>query len=89
MGYDETGSPMDADELIARYGLEPHTEGGRYRKTFRAPAGDGGGAPTAIYDLPKPDEISAWHWSGAVEIRHCHAGNALRLDLSPDWTPGG
>ena len=32
---------MDVDEIIARYGLRPHPEGGHYRETFRAAAEDG------------------------------------------------
>lgn len=76
---------MDADEIIARYGLKPHPEGGHYRETFRAPAGDGDrGAVTAIYYLLKSSEISAWHRIDAVEIWHYHAGDVLRLDLSSD-----
>ncbi len=76
---------MDADDVIARYGLKPHPEGGHYRETFRAPAGDGGrGAVTAIYYLLKSGELSAWHRIDAVEIWHYHAGDPLRLDLSPD-----
>ena len=76
---------MDADEIIARYGLAPHPEGGHYREIFRAPAEGGGrGAVTSIYYLLRAGEISRWHRIDAVEIWHYHAGAALRLDLSPD-----
>ena len=76
---------MNADEIIARYGLAPHPEGGHYRETFRAVAEDGGrGAVTSIYYLLRAGEISAWHRIDAVEIWHYHAGDPLRLDLSPD-----
>ena len=76
---------MDADEIIARYGLAPHPEGGHYRETFRAAAEDSGrGAVTAIYYLLRAGEVSAWHRIDAVEIWHYHAGAALQLALSLD-----
>ena len=76
---------MDADEIIARYGLTPHPEGGHYREIFRADAEEGGrGAVTTIYYLLRAGEVSAWHRVDAVEIWHYHAGDALRLELSSD-----
>ena len=76
---------MDADEIIARYGLTPHPEGGHYREIFRATAADGGrGAVTSIYYLLRAGEVSAWHRVDAVEIWHYHAGAALRLEVSLD-----
>ena len=76
---------MDADEIIARYGLTPHPEGGHYREIFRADAEEGGrGAVTSIYYLLRAGEVSAWHRVDAVEIWHYHAGDALRLELSSD-----
>ena len=76
---------MDADEIIARYGLAPHPEGGHYREIFRASAEVGGrGAVTSIYYLLRAGETSAWHRVDAVEIWHYHAGDALRLELSLD-----
>ena len=76
---------MDADEIIARYELTPHPEGGHYREIYRAQAKDGGrGAVTSIYYLLRDGEVSAWHRVDAVEIWHYHAGDALRLELSLD-----
>ena len=76
---------MDADGIIARYGLRPHPEGGHYRETFRAPARPGErSAVSAIYYLLNAGETSAWHRIDAVEIWHYYAGAALRLSLSPD-----
>ena len=76
---------MDADEIIARYALAPHPEGGHYREVFRASAQGGGrGAVTSIYYLLRADEVSHWHRIDAVEIWHYHAGAALRLELSLD-----
>lgn len=77
--------PMDAEEIIARYGLKPHPEGGHYRETFRAPSENGcRGAMTVIYYLLTAGEISAWHRIDAVEIWHYYSGDTLRLELSPD-----
>ena len=76
---------MNADEVIARYRLEPHPEGGHYRETFRAPAPAGGrAAVTAIYYFLKAGEISAWHRIDAVETWHHYAGAPLRLSLCSD-----
>ena len=76
---------MDAAEIIARYVLSPHPEGGHYREIFRAPAEDGGrGAVTSIYYLLQVGEVSAWHRVDAVEIWHYHAGATLGLALSLD-----
>lgn len=76
---------MDADEVIARYRLRPHPEGGHYRETIRAPAGAGErAAVSAIYYLLKAGETSAWHRVDAVEIWHYYAGAPLRLSLSPE-----
>ena len=77
--------PIDADEIIARYALTPHPEGGHYREIFRAFAEDGGrGAITSIYYLLRAGEVSAWHRIDAVEIWHYYAGAVLRLELSLD-----
>ena len=76
---------MNADEIIARYGLIPHPEGDHYREIYRAPAEGGGrGAVTSIYYLLRAGEVSHWHRIDAVEIWHYHAGAALRLALSLD-----
>ena len=76
---------MRADEVIARFGLAPHPEGGHYRETFRACAEDGGrGVMTAIYYLLKAEEVSTWHRVDAVEIWHYYAGAPLCLEVSRD-----
>ena len=76
---------MDAEEIIDRYALIPHPEGGRYREIFRSSAEGGArGAVTSIYYLLQAGEVSAWHRIDAVEIWHYHAGASLRLELSPD-----
>ena len=79
--------PLDADDLIARLGLEPHPEGGWFRETWRSPSSDGGSsrsAGTAIYFLLRPGEQSHWHRVDAAEIWHHYAGGVLRIGISPD-----
>ena len=76
---------MNADDVVARYGLAPHPEGGHYRQTYRAPAEGGGrSVVTSIYYLLKAGELSHWHRVDAVEIWHFHAGDPLRLQMSAD-----
>lgn len=82
---------MDAESIIAGLGLEPHPEGGHYRETYRdRRPGGGRGRITAIYDLLKGGEVSAWHRIDAVEIWHYYAGAPLELTLANDagdrWT---
>jgi predicted cupin superfamily sugar epimerase len=74
---------VTADEVIARLGLKPHPEGGRFAETFRA-AGEGRTASTAIYYLLKSGEIGRWHRVDADEIWHFYAGAPLELALSDD-----
>lgn len=84
---------MTVQELIRRYGLEPHPEGGWYRELHRSAArvsradGQRRSALTAILFLLPAGEISRWHRvSGADETWH-HAGGApLELLRLP---PGG
>ena len=87
---------MDADEIIARYGLTPHPEGGHYREIFRADAEEGGrGAVTSIYYLLRAGEVSAWHRVDAGRSalpRVTRSGRALvdgetdhRLGVARPW----
>jgi predicted cupin superfamily sugar epimerase len=76
---------MNAAEIIARLGLQPHPEGGHYRETFRdRPDGGGRGAMTAIYFLLQKGEKSAWHRVDAAEIWHYYAGDPLSVLISAD-----
>ena len=76
---------MNADDVVVRYGLTPHPEGGHYREIYRAPAEDGGrSVVTSIYYLLSAGELSHWHRVDAVEIWHFHAGDPLRLETSAD-----
>jgi uncharacterized protein len=68
-----------AVELIARLGLQPHPEGGRYREVHRSPAA------TSIYFLLAAGETSRWHRVRSEEIWHFYEGAPLELfQLSPD-----
>lgn len=74
---------MTADEIIARYHLQPHPEGGWYRQTWIAPALDGvRPSGTAILFFLRAGESSHWHKVDATEIWHFHAGSPLELRLS-------
>ncbi len=72
-----------ASELIAQLQLEPHPEGGWFRETWRAPAGEGERASaTLIHFLLEHHQSSHWHTVDAAEIWLWHAGNPLELALS-------
>lgn len=74
-------SPTAAD-IIAKFELKPHPEGGYYRETFRdSHTIDGRAASTAILFLLKRGERSHWHRVDAVEIWHYYAGAALKLEI--------
>jgi hypothetical protein len=78
-------SPVNAEDIVRRLGLEPHPEGGYFRETYRHRAVDGGrGAKTAIYFLLAAGEVSRWHRADADEMWHYYAGAPLRLSVSAD-----
>lgn len=76
--------PALADQL----GLEPHPEGGWFRRTWRSgveltPPGFPGPRPaaTAIYYLLAPGEQSRWHQVRSDELWLHHQGGPLLLQL--------
>ncbi len=74
-------APTAAD-IIDKFELTPHPEGGHYRETFRdARLVDGRAASTAILFLLARGERSHWHRIDAVEIWHYYAGAALKLEI--------
>jgi uncharacterized protein len=76
---------MDAEEIVRRFGLQPHPEGGMYAETWRADAAPGDRASgTAIYFLLRAGERSHWHRVDATEIWHFYAGDPLELQTSID-----
>lgn len=81
-----------AVELIETLRLEPHPEGGRYRRVYTSTSklvynGATRPATTAIHYLLCAGEISRWHRIDADEIWQHHEGDALELMLF-DAAPG-
>ena len=72
-----------AEDVITRFNLTRHPEGGWYRQTWIADAA-GGARPagTAILFLLQAGERSHWHKVDAAEIWHFHAGSPLALRMS-------
>jgi predicted cupin superfamily sugar epimerase len=79
---------LSADEIARLLDLEPHSEGGRYRETFRDAATVASGvdaaraASTAIYFLLRAGEASRWHRVDAVEVWHWYVGAPLALTIA-------
>jgi predicted cupin superfamily sugar epimerase len=74
-------APTAAD-IIDKFELKPHPEGGHYRETFRdTRLFDGRAASTAILFLLTRGERSHWHRIDAVEVWHYYAGAALKLEI--------
>jgi predicted cupin superfamily sugar epimerase len=73
-------------QLIEDLRLEPHPEGGWFRRTFTHHdlGHDGRPLTSAILYLLGGSESSHWHRIDAVELWHFHAGDPLVLQLSPD-----
>jgi uncharacterized protein len=73
------------DELVSRHRLEPHPEGGYYRRVFEHAGSHGGRslASAIIYLLPAGVQ-SRWHRVDAVELWHAGSGAPLELSTSVD-----
>lgn len=82
------------ENLIARYDLKPHPEGGFYAETYRAEATidftNEGAFPsnrsygTAIYFLLISDSFSAFHKIKSDEIWHFYAGSPIEIiEITP------
>ncbi|HEX7907678.1 MAG TPA: cupin domain-containing protein [Paraburkholderia sp.] len=77
------------DDLIRRFDLEPHPEGGFFRETYRSAErvcrDDGSGetrsASTAIYYLLCDGAHSAWHRIRSDEVWHFYAGEPLNVHV--------
>lgn len=81
-------SPDTVQELIRRFGLQPHPEGGHYRETYRGAGqvrresqGPVRSAGTAIYYLLHAGAYSAWHRIASDEIWHFYAGEPLDVHM--------
>ena len=70
-------------DIIARFDLQPHPEGGHYRETFRDSRTDANGrsTSTAILFLLARGERSHWHRVDAVEVWHHYSGATLTLEI--------
>ena len=80
---------ITADEIISKFDLEPHPEGGHFRETFRDRREvDGRSVGTAILFLLKSGERSHWHRVDATEIWHFYAGAPLELSISERGAAG-
>ena len=71
----------EADQIIAKLGLQPHPEGGWYRQTWVGPDLHGRASGTAILFLLKAGERSHWHRVDADEIWIWNAGAPLMLSV--------
>ena len=75
-----------AEELIVRYGLFPHPEGGAYREVYAAEAQTEGRALSgSIYYLLRGGERSRLHRIDCEEVWYFHEGCGMLLTvLLPD-----
>jgi len=75
------------ERLIAALQLDPHPEGGWYRRTWVADAAEGTRpAGSAIYYLLLEGELSAPHRVDATELWHFYDGDPL--ELTREWPDG-
>ena len=71
---------MRADELISRFGLEPHVEGGSFRELDEPlPEGAPRAASGVIYYYLGPEEHSEFHVLDSDEYWLWHAGGTLEI----------
>ncbi len=75
-----------AAQLIADLDLNPHPEGGHYRRMFRSEAlvrpdddRTGRAALTSVYYLLASGEVSRWHRVASDEVWHFYEGAPLVL----------
>ena len=80
--------PLGKDDLIRRFELQAHPEGGYFRETYRAAAkvnregaGQTRAASTAIYYLLCDGAHSAWHRIRSDEVWHFYAGEPLLVHV--------
>ncbi|MFT4247635.1 MAG: cupin domain-containing protein [Pseudomonas sp.] len=72
--------PCSVPELVQSLGLQPHPEGGHYRRIYAsATSRDGRPVVTAIRFLLAPSEASRWHRVDGDECWHWQQGGILEL----------
>ena len=79
---------LSKEDLIRRFELIPHPEGGYYRETYRATqtvhragAGEPRSASTAIYYMLCDGAHSTWHRLKSDEAWHFYAGTPLLVHV--------
>ena len=73
---------MDPAVLIADLGLQPHPEGGHYRRSWTGPPGPTGRpSGSAIHYLLVAGERSHWHRVDASELWVFNGGDPLMLSV--------
>lgn len=82
---------ISKDDLIKRYGMLPHPEGGYYAETFRSQVNvqtEKGprSASTAIYFLMSPGNISRLHRIVSDEVWHFYLGHSITVVELDDAT---
>ena len=86
------GSVAERDRVIEHLGLEPHPEGGWFRRTWTAtdPGGDPGvrAGGSSILFLVDRDVRTRWHRIDATESWQHAAGAPVRLALHTEGVPG-
>ena len=68
------------NELINKFNMLPHPEGGYFVETYR----DSNGNMSHIYYLLKKGEISHWHKLSKNENLHFYDGDPIKIFLSTD-----
>ena len=68
------------NELINKFNMLPHPEGGYFVETYR----DSNGNMSHIYYLLKKGEISHWHKLSKNENLHFYDGDPIKIFLSDD-----
>ena len=74
-------------DIIHTLALEPHPEGGYYRRTYKntngpsVEEGENRGYATAIYYLAEGETFSSWHKTDGDELWFWHAGAPLTLEV--------
>ena len=77
---------LEVKELVERFQLKPHPEGGFYSETYRDPrqiqtSAGPRNASTAIYYLLDRGAYSAWHRIASDELWHFYAGAPLLIHV--------
>lgn len=78
---------MTPTEIIEHLDLQPHPEGGHYRRVYENKGRAGRPMMTSIYYLLRRGEISRWHRLDADEVWHHYSGAPLQLTIAAPNQP--